>query len=110
MIPAVPPASSTPPAAAQQPRNQPVYPSAEIAGGPFVSGRYYRLQVGSYKVAKNAVEVFDRLSASGLNPQWEPYGDLYRVVISNVRAEDINTIAVRLGNAGFKEAIAREER
>jgi hypothetical protein len=66
--------------------------------------------VGSYKVAKNAVDVFDRLSSAGLNPQWEPYGDLYRVVISNVRAEDINTIAVRLGNAGFREAIAREER
>ncbi|MDR2444746.1 MAG: SPOR domain-containing protein [Spirochaetaceae bacterium] len=107
MVPAVP---STPPVSAQTQRNQPVYPSAEITGGPFVSGRYYRLQVGSYKIAKNAVEVFDRLSAAGLNPQWEPYGDLYRVVISNVRAEDVNTIAVRLGNAGFKEAIAREER
>jgi rare lipoprotein A len=108
MVPAVP--STPPPVATQQQRNQPVYASAEIAGGPFVSGRYYRLQVGSYKVAKNAVEVFDRLSAAGLNPQWEPFGDMYRVVISNVRAEDINTIAVRLGNAGFKEAIAREER
>jgi rare lipoprotein A len=107
MVPAVP---SAPTASAQTQRNQPVYTSAEITGGPFVSGRYYRLQVGSYKIAKNAVEVFDRLSAAGLNPQWEPYGDLYRVVISNVRAEDINTIAARLGNAGFKEAIAREER
>jgi rare lipoprotein A len=101
---------SAPAAQPQPPRNQPVYASAEIAGGPFVSGRYYRLQIGSYKVAKNAVDVFDRLSAAGLNPQWEPYGELYRVVISNVRAEDINTVAVRLGNAGFKEAIAREER
>ena len=108
MAQAVPSAS---PAAAQPQRNNlPVYPSAEISGGPFVSGRYYRLQVGSYKVAKNAVDVFDRLSSAGLNPQWEPYGELYRVVISNVRAEDINTIAVRLGSAGFKEAIAREER
>jgi rare lipoprotein A len=107
MVTAVP---STPPVSTQPQRNQPVYASAEISGGPFVSGRYYRLQVGSYKVAKNAVEVFDRLSAAGLNPQWEPFGDLYRVVISNVRAEDINTIAIRLGNAGFKEAIAREER
>jgi hypothetical protein len=98
------------PVQTQPQRNQPVYASAEIAGGPFVSGRYYRLQIGSYKVARNAVDVFDRLSAAGLNPQWEPYGDLYRVVISNVRAEDINTLAVRLGNAGFKEAIAREER
>jgi rare lipoprotein A len=92
------------------PRSWPSYASAEVTGGPFVKGRYYRLQIGSFKVAKNAVEVFDRLSAAGLNPQWEPYGELYRVVISNVRADDINSIAVRLGGAGFKEAIAREER
>jgi rare lipoprotein A len=95
---------------AQQQRSYPSYPAAEISGGPFVNGRYYRLQIGSYKVAKNAVEVFDRLAAAGLNPQWEPYGDLYRIVLSNVKAEDINSISARLGNAGFKEAIAREER
>jgi rare lipoprotein A len=98
------------PAQVQPSRSLPSYASAEITGGPFVKGRYYRIQIGSFKVAKNAVEVFDRLSAAGLNPQWEPFGELYRVVISNVRADDINSIAVRLGNAGFKEAIAREER
>jgi rare lipoprotein A len=104
------PALSQAAAPIQPSRSWPSYASAEISGGPFVKGRYYRLQIGSYKVAKNAVEVFDRLSAAGLNPQWEPFGELYRVVISNVRADDINSIAVRLGGAGFKEAIAREER
>jgi rare lipoprotein A (peptidoglycan hydrolase)/cell division protein FtsN len=112
------PSSAMAPAVSQptQPsRSWPSYASAEVTGGPFVKGRYYRLQIGSYKAAKNAVEVFDRLSAAGLNPQWEPYthkslGELYRVVISNVRADDINSIAVRLGGAGFKDAIAREER
>jgi rare lipoprotein A len=94
----------------QPPRTYPSYAAAKINGGPFVSGRYYRLQIGSFKVAKNAVEVFDRLSAAGLNPQWEPFGELYRVVISNVRSDEVNSIAVKLGNAGFKEAIAREER
>jgi rare lipoprotein A len=100
-----PAASATPPA-----RSYPSYATADIVGGPVVNGRYYRLQVGSYKVAKNAVEVFDRLSATGLNPQWEPFGDLYRIVLSNVRAEDVNSIAARLGSAGFKEVIVREER
>jgi rare lipoprotein A len=94
----------------QPPRAYPSYAAAEITGGPFVSGRYYRLQIGSFRVAKNAVEAFDRLSAAGLNPQWEPFGELYRVVISNVRSDEVNSIAVKLGNAGFKEAIAREER
>jgi rare lipoprotein A len=105
IAPSIPPGPVQPP-----PRVYPTYTTAEIVGGPFVSGRYYRLQIGSFKVAKNAVEVFDRLSAAGLNPQWEPYGELYRVVISNVRADEINSIAVKLGSAGFKEAIAREER
>jgi cell division protein FtsN len=105
--PAIP---ATPASVQQQARPQPSYPAATISGSSIFSGRYYRLQIGSYKVARNAVEVFDRLSAAGLNPQWEPYGDLYRVVISNVRAEEISRIAERLGYAGFKEAIAREER
>jgi hypothetical protein len=61
-------------------------------------------------VAKNAVDVFDRLSSAGLNPQWEPFGNLYRIVLSNVRAEDVNSIATRLGKAGFKEVSLREER
>jgi rare lipoprotein A len=107
---AMSPAPSQASAPIQPSRSWPSYASAEILGGPFVKGRYYRLQIGSFKVAKNAVEVFDRLSAAGLNPQWEPFGELYRVVISNVRPDDINSIAVRLGGAGFKEAIAREER
>jgi rare lipoprotein A len=105
---APPPSAAASPASAQ--RSYPSYPAAEISGGPFVNGRYYRLQIGSYKVAKNAVEVFDRLAAAGLDPKWERYGELYRIVLSNVRAEDINSISIRLGNAGFKEVMAREER
>ncbi|MDR1257151.1 MAG: septal ring lytic transglycosylase RlpA family protein [Spirochaetaceae bacterium] len=106
------PASGSAPTAAAVPpaRSHPSYASADIIGGPVVNGRYYRLQIGSYKVAKNAVEVFDRLSAAGLNPQWEPFGNLYRIVLSNVRAEEVNSTAARLGSAGFKEVIVREER
>jgi rare lipoprotein A len=78
-------------------------------GGPVVNGRSYRIQVGSFKVAKNAVDVFDRLSTAGFNPQWEPFENLYRIVLRNVRAEDVNSIAARLGGVGFKEVIVREE-
>jgi rare lipoprotein A len=106
IVQAIPPV----PVQTQSTRSYPSYPSAEIKGGPFINGRYYRIQIGSFKVAKNAVEAFDRLSAAGLNPQWEPFGDKYRVVISNVRAEEISGIALKLGNVGFKDAIAREER
>jgi rare lipoprotein A len=86
------------------------YPNAEITGATIVPGRSYRLQIGSFKVAKNAVDVFDRLAAAGLNPSWEMFDDYYRVVILNVRAETIPQISARLGNAGFREVIAREER
>jgi rare lipoprotein A len=109
--PSRPVAGSAPSAsAAPSARSYPSYASADIIGGPVVNGRYYRMQIGSYKVAKNAVEVFDRLSAASLNPQWEPFGNLYRIVLSNVRAEDVNSTAARLGSAGFKEVIVREER
>lgn len=111
---APPPASASSPApsasAPQAQRSYPGYAKAEILGGPFVNGRQYRIQVGSYKVAKNAVEVFDRLTKAGFNPQWEPFENLYRIVLTNVRAEDVASIATKLGEAGFNEAIAREER
>jgi rare lipoprotein A len=86
------------------------YPRAEILGASIISGRSYRLQIGSFKVAKNAVEVFDRLTAAGLSPKWEPFEDYYRVVLTNVPAEDMQQVASKLGGAGFKEVIAREER
>ncbi|MDR0551572.1 MAG: SPOR domain-containing protein [Spirochaetaceae bacterium] len=88
--------------------NHPTYAKAEINGN-IIPGRVYRIQVGSFKVAKNAVDVFDRLTAAGLNPQWEPYEDYYRVVITNIRAENIPQVAVTLGKAGFSAADAREE-
>jgi rare lipoprotein A len=106
---APPPVAVTPPAAVSVPA-QTGGASATVLGGPFVSGKFYRLQLGSYKVARNAVEVFDRLTAAGFSPQWEPHGELYRVVITKVPASDIAAFAVRLGNAGFKEVMAREER
>jgi hypothetical protein len=82
---------------------------AEIKGGPLVPGRIYRLQIGSFKTPRNAVEAFDRLSNAGLIPAWEPFGEYYRIVLTNIRAEEVPGIAEKLGTAGFKEAIARVE-
>ncbi|GHV22037.1 hypothetical protein FACS189494_08260 [Spirochaetia bacterium] len=106
MAPAIPPA----PPAVTSTRAVATYEKAVILGGPIKPGKFYRLQLGSFEKAPNAVEAFDRLSAAGLNPQWEPYGEKYRVVITSVRASDIDALAVKLGAAGFKEALAREER
>jgi rare lipoprotein A len=84
---------------------------AEIKGGIPSSGtgKSYRLQVGAYKIPRNAVEAFDRLRQEGLNPAYERSGEFYRVVLAGIRAEEVPAIAEKLGAAGFREAIIREE-
>ena len=86
-------------------------PAARILGGipPAGSVKTYRLQVGAYKVPRNAVDAFDKLNNAGLKPAYEQYGDLYRVVLPGLRASQIPSIAQTLGNAGFQEALIREE-
>ncbi|MDR2133743.1 MAG: septal ring lytic transglycosylase RlpA family protein [Treponema sp.] len=74
-----------------------------------VPGRVYRLQVGSYRIAKNAVNSFDKLKGRGLTPSYERYEDYFRVVLAGVRGEDIQSLRDKLGAAGFREALIRED-
>ncbi|MDR2618661.1 MAG: septal ring lytic transglycosylase RlpA family protein [Treponema sp.] len=85
--------------------------SVAILGGvpPAGNGKFYRLQVGAYRIPRNAVEAFDKLKAAGLNPAYERNQDLYRVVLAGLRSEEIPSIAEKLGAAGFREALIREE-
>jgi rare lipoprotein A len=76
---------------------------------PADSGKSYRVQVGSYKVPRNAADAFEKLKKAGLNPAYERAGDFYRVVIAGVPSGDIQTVAEKLGNAGFREALIRAE-
>ena len=69
----------------------------------------YRLQVGSFRVASNAVDVYVKLRAAGLNPEYEPNGEFFRVVIKGVRGSDVQSVAVKLQANGFNEALIREE-
>jgi rare lipoprotein A len=73
------------------------------------TNKKYRLQVGSYKVPKNAIEAFDKLKNAGLNPSYERYGELYRVVLSGVKSDDVKSVAEKIGQAGFSEALIKEE-
>ncbi|GHV69735.1 hypothetical protein AGMMS49928_13400 [Spirochaetia bacterium] len=82
-----------------------IKPSIPSAG----NGKIYRVQAGSFKVARNALEAFDRLKAVGLNPSYEKNGDMYRVVLAGVPSADIAITAEKMGAAGFKEALIREE-
>ncbi|MDR0910092.1 MAG: septal ring lytic transglycosylase RlpA family protein [Spirochaetaceae bacterium] len=104
------------------PRNQaetlPPLPQANVPTSPAIlvganpqpgMGKSYRIQVGAYLVPQHAVDAIDRLKAQGLDPAYERSGDYYRVVLSGISAENINSIAEKLGQAGFAEALVREE-
>jgi rare lipoprotein A len=86
-------------------------PPAEIlpAIPPADDGKNYRIQVGSYKVPRNAANAFERLKNVGLNPAYERSGDFYRVVIAKVPSSDVPAVAEKLGIAGFREALIRAE-
>jgi cell division protein FtsN len=87
-------------------------PPAEITGAVPALGtdKTYRIQVGAYKNPRNAADVFDKLKNVGLNPAYERNGDVYRVVLARIRAEEVSSVAEKLGTAGFQEALIREER
>jgi len=118
-------ASETQVLTANQPVNtsvfvpQPVvtYPPQQIKITPaikIVPNKTYRLQLGSYKVARNAIDTFDRLKNSGFNPAYERYidsnnGEYFRVVLAGIRGTDVQLTTEKLGAAGFSEALIREE-
>ncbi|GHV90323.1 hypothetical protein AGMMS50268_08260 [Spirochaetia bacterium] len=72
--------------------------------------KVYRIQVGSYRIARNAVETFDKLKNAGLNPVYERNGELFRVVLSGIRSEDVESVTTRIAAAGFRDPLLREER
>ncbi|MDR0629680.1 MAG: septal ring lytic transglycosylase RlpA family protein [Treponema sp.] len=76
---------------------------------PTGTGKRYRIQVGAYKIVRNAIDVFDKLKNTGLNPAYERNGDYYRVVLAGINADDVQLVAEKLGIAGFREALIREE-
>jgi rare lipoprotein A len=115
--PAAPPVPADPwiapvPAQANPPAATPAgYNAAVVKPGipPLGTAKRYSVQVGSYKISRNAVETFDRVKSLGLAPSYERHDDYYRVVLTGVRAEDIQSLAGRLGSVGFREIFVREE-
>jgi rare lipoprotein A len=75
-----------------------------------VPEKQYRLQIGSYKVARNAVDAFDRLKNAGLHPAYERYEDFFRVVLPSINGDNVGSVAEILGYTGFREVLIREER
>ena len=100
---------------AQQPAvTQPSFRIRLIPDKQISHNKTYRLQVGSFKVARNAVETFERLKNAGLNPAYERFTDrenvdYFRVVLPGVPGTDVQSVAEKLSVSGFWEAIIREE-
>ncbi|MDR2313728.1 MAG: septal ring lytic transglycosylase RlpA family protein [Spirochaetaceae bacterium] len=78
-----------------------------IPGGD--GAKLYRIQVGAYIQPRNAVDAFEKLKNAGLNPAYEKYNEYYRVVLSGIKNADLRSVAEKLGQAGFREAIIKEE-
>jgi len=100
---------AAPPAIIQVPYQVKLTPEINV-----VQNKSYRLQIGSYKVARNAVDAFERLKTAGLNPAYERFTDganteYFRVVVAGIRGTDVKSTAEKIGTAGFREAIIREE-
>jgi rare lipoprotein A len=69
----------------------------------------YKLQVGSFKIARNAVDTYVMLQRAGLNPEYERNEEFYRVVLKNIRGAEVQSVTEKLAQTGFHEAIIREE-
>ncbi|MDR3336584.1 MAG: septal ring lytic transglycosylase RlpA family protein [Treponema sp.] len=104
------PVQTVRPAAVQTAQPYPLPPATIRPGIPQAgNGKHYRIQVGSYKVARNAADAFEKLKKAGLSPSYERNGEYYRVVLAGVPANEVEAIAGKLGSAGFREALIRTE-
>lgn len=72
-------------------------------------GGTYRIQVGAFTIVLNAVAAFDKVREAGLSPLYERNGEYLRVVLTNVKPEEVSTIAEKLGRVGFRTALIRAE-
>jgi rare lipoprotein A len=78
---------------------------------PVGNGKVYRLQVGAYKIPRNAVDAYEKLKTAGFSPKYERNEDMamYRVVLAGLHSDEIPSVAERLYSAGFTEVFFREE-
>ncbi|MDR0378119.1 MAG: SPOR domain-containing protein [Spirochaetaceae bacterium] len=69
----------------------------------------YRVQVGSYAAPQNAQIAAESLVRAGLSPAYEQYGQIWRVVLPGIPAQQLTFVAQQLGLLGIKEAWIRQE-
>jgi hypothetical protein len=70
-------------------------------------GKLYQMQVGAFRIVQNALNAFDKLRVASLNPTYEKYQDLTRVMIKGVSARDVPANIERIRRAGFSEVFIK---
>jgi hypothetical protein len=70
----------------------------------------YQMQVGAFKVFQNASNAYEKLRAASLNPSYEEYTGLTRVLIKGVKAKDVPSYIERIRRAGFLEVFIKIDR
>jgi hypothetical protein len=73
------------------------------------SSGVYRVQVGSYADPQNAQAAAESLVRAGLCPAYEQYGQVWRVVIPGVGAQQLTVVSQQLGALGIGEVWIRQE-
>jgi len=76
---------------------------------PASSSKKYQIQVGAYKLEKNAQDAILRLRRVNLESDTETFRNLTRVIVKNVPASQVRSILSSIAKAGFKEVIIRED-
>lgn len=100
------------PVVVEQPQPEPIDTSPTVIKPgipPKEMGGTYRIQVGAYTIVLNAVAAFDKVKEAGLSPLYERNGEYLRVVLTNIKPEEVSTIAEKLGKVGFRTALIRTE-
>jgi len=69
--------------------------------------RVYQLQVGAFRLVQNAANALNKLRAASLNPCYERYGDLTRVLIRGVSGRNIRACIELIRRAGFSEVLIK---
>jgi len=85
-------------------------PAKIIGGIPSASSsKKYQIQVGAYRLEKNAQDAILRLRRVDLESDTETFRNLTRVIVRDVPANRVRSVLSSIAKAGFREVIVRED-
>lgn len=69
----------------------------------------YKIQIAAFSNLKNAQAASTKVKAAGLSPAIEKAGTIYRVVVPNIRQDNIEKSEEILKSNGFKDYLVKKE-